>query len=124
MYPVSAIGSRTDASPRLPAANTLVPSALRHGQHRAEVQLRVGSACATKGWARGKPKAIEDLGDRRLLSDRGDEPKCSTAPRAFESTYVEHTAKKSSPVHVRTRGRDAPTIGSLGFGLRGLRDGG
>ena len=31
-------------------------------------------ACATKGWARGNPKAIEDLGDRRLLDDGGDEP--------------------------------------------------
>jgi hypothetical protein len=49
--------------------------------------LWVRSACATKGWARGKPKAIEDLGDRRLLDDRRDEPKCS-APRAFESPYV------------------------------------
>ena len=93
---------------------------LRHGQHRVEVQLWVRSACAPKGWARGKPKAIENLGDRRLLSDRGDEPKCSAAPRAF-GTYVEHTAKKSRPVHVRTRGRDAPTIGSLCFGLRGGR---
>jgi hypothetical protein len=81
---------------------------LRHGQHRVEVQLWVGSSCATKGWARGKPKAIEDLGDRRLLRDRGDEPKCSAAPRAF-GPYVEHSAKKSSPVHIRTRGRDAPS---------------
>ena len=50
------------------------------GQHRVEVQLWVGSACATKRWARGKPKAIEDLGDRRLLGERGDDTKSPPQP--------------------------------------------
>jgi len=107
---------RRRACPRSEEPGAIHEQQLRHGQDRVEVQL--WSARVRKGWARGKPKAIEDLGDRRLLGDRGDEPKCSAAPRAFESTCVEHPAKKSRPVHVRTSGRDAPTIGSLGFGPR------
>ena len=94
---------------------------LRHGQDRVEVQLWVGSACATKRWARGKPKAVEDLRDRRLLGDGGDDAKLSAAFRTRKGVDGEHTAKKSSPVQVRARGRDAPTIGSLRFGLRSGR---
>ena len=71
---MSAIGRRTDASPRLPAANTLVPSALRHGLHRVEVQLWVRSACATKGWARGRFIEFgEAVGSRTLSKKYGIE---------------------------------------------------
>ena len=34
-------------------------------------------------WARGKPKAIEDLGDRRLLGDRGDDKEGSHRPHGL-----------------------------------------
>jgi len=73
---VSAMGRRTDASPRLPAANTPVPSATSSyaTEKTGSKSSWVRSACATKGWALGKPKAIEDLGDRRLLDDGGNEP--------------------------------------------------
>ena len=89
---VSAIGRRTDASPRLPAANTLVPSATSSyatDSTGSKSSCGSGARARRRGGLEASPRlAIEDLGDRRLLRDRGDEPKCSAAHRAF-GPYVE-----------------------------------
>jgi len=94
-----------------------LPVPQRAGESGSRTAPHAEPRSPVRGLRLGKP--IEDLGDRRLLRDRGDETNCSGAPRAVESTYVEHTAKKRSPVHVLAHGRGAPTIGSLHFGLCG-----